>query len=102
MGDKLKPGHFVPRPEGETDFDYSGFADSMAQTMEKELDDLLDMDGLPALKKAKSDAEVRALRALLVAIARGVVIHLRRNADAFRAVLDDEGKITVEIKTTED
>jgi hypothetical protein len=101
MGDKLKPGHFRAKLPGETDFDYSGLVDSMAQKIEDELDALLAMDGLPALKHSASNAEVRDRRRLFVAIARGVVIHLRQNQDAFSVPHTGASTLDVEIDTEE-
>lgn len=101
MGDKLKPGHFTPKGAGETNFDYSGFANSMAEKIEQELDALLAMDGLPALKHSASNAEVRDRRRLFVAIARGVVIHLRENEDAFTVPHTGASTLEVDIDTEE-
>jgi hypothetical protein len=63
--------------------DYSQFSNSLAQMIEEELDDLLDLDGLPPLPKTSTDTEVRARRRFIIAIARGVVRHLHENPDAF-------------------
>jgi hypothetical protein len=101
MGSKLKPGHFRAKLPGETNFDYSGFANSMAEKIEDELDTLLAMDGLPALKHSASDAEVRDRRRLFVAIARGVVIHLRENEDAFTVPHTGASTLEVNIATAE-
>ena len=101
MGNKLKPGHFRAKLSGEANFDYSGFANSMADKIEKELDALLAMDGLPALKHSASDAEVRDRRRLFVAIARGVVIHLRENEDAFAVPHTGASTLDVNITTAE-
>jgi hypothetical protein len=102
MGDQLKPGHFRTREPDETNFDYAGFANSMAEKMEEEMDILLDMDGLPALKDSPSDAEVRDRRRLFVAIARGVVIHLRENEDAITVPHTGDPVLKVEIDTLEE
>ena len=68
----IRPGRF------ETDqTDYTGFADSMAAAIERELNDLLTLDGLPTLVMDETDREVRDRRRFFLAIARGVVRHLR-------------------------
>jgi hypothetical protein len=57
--------------------DYSGFADSMAAAIEQELNALLAVDDLPALLMDANHREVRDRRRFFLAIARGVVRHLR-------------------------
>jgi hypothetical protein len=74
----LRPGDLTTDP-----IDYTEFADSMAETIELELDRLLGLDGLPALPKSASDREVRDRRRLFVAIARSVVLHLVARNEAF-------------------
>ena len=74
----LRPGNLT----GDVD-DFGEFFGSMAHAIEEELDDLLDLDGLPQLPKTATDAEVRARRRFIIAIARGVVRHLVENSDAF-------------------
>ena len=101
MADRLKPGQFVPRAQGARSFDYAGVVGSMAQTMEDELDALLAMDGRPALKHDADDVEVRDRRRLFVAIARGVVIHLRENQGAFTVPLSGWPVLGIEIETEE-
>ena len=74
----IKPGSFkLPANE-----DYLGYADSMAEEIEKQLNDLLELDGLPSLPVDASDREVRDRRRLFVAIARAVVKHLNDNRTA--------------------
>jgi hypothetical protein len=99
--DQLKPGHFVPRPAGVSAYDYDGWENSMAQEMEEALDDLLGVDGLPGLKQGGSDAEVRDRRRFFVAIARGVVLHLRKNEEAFRVPHTGADPLSVNIDTEE-
>jgi len=101
VADRLKPGHFTPRPAGTDTYDYSGWTGSMAAEMEAALDDLLDLDGLPGLKHGSSDAEVRDRRRFFVAIARGVVLHLRKNEDAFSVPHTGDDPLSVEIDTEE-
>jgi hypothetical protein len=79
MGNTLKPGNLI----GKDATNYAPFAGSMAETIETELDALMRGDGLPGLNMDLSDQSVRDRRRLFVAIARGVVLHLAANADAF-------------------
>lgn len=103
MADPIKPGHFVAKPEGEPAFDYAGFTGSMAARIEAELNDLLVLDGLPPLPDDEEKQEVRDLRRLFVAIARGVTIHLRERNEALtvRLPLLGDPLIPVEIDTDE-
>jgi hypothetical protein len=101
LANRLKPGHFTSRPSGTTTYDYSGWVNSMAAEMEAALDDLLAVDNLPGLKHGSSDAEVRDRRRFFVAIARGVVLHLRKNEDAFRVPHTTADPLSVEIDTEE-
>ena len=101
MADELKPGHFVSRPPGVDIYDYTGWDDSMAAEMEAALDELLSTDNLPALKQGSTDAEVRDRRRLFVAIARGVVLHLRKNIGAFTVPHTGDDPLSVEIDTRE-
>ena len=55
--------------------DYSGFVNSMADEIERQLNDLLLLDGLTALPTDAGDREVRDRRRLFVAIARAIVKH---------------------------
>ena len=55
--------------------DYSGFVNSMADEIERQLNDLLVLDGLATLPTDAGDREVRDRRRLFVAIARAVVKH---------------------------
>lgn len=86
MADPIKPGNLkLPVLE-----DYGGFANSMAKAIEDELNNLLILDGLPALPTTPiTDREIRDRRRLFVAIARGVVRHLRDHSDAIDVVRAD-------------
>ena len=66
------------------------FGNSMAAAIEKELNDRMVLDGLPALPMG-SDPEVRDRRRLFVAIARGVVGYLRDNQASILVNYDDDG-----------
>jgi hypothetical protein len=79
----LRPGNLTAAPT-----DYSEFANSLAQTIEDELDTLLALDGMPILKDDAIDREVRDRRRFVIAIARGVVRHLSENPDAFVVTFD--------------
>ena len=72
--------------------DYGEFEGSLAQTIEEELDQLLELDGLPTLPAPPShdvsDREVRDRRRFIIAIARGVVRHLAENPDAIVVTFD--------------
>jgi hypothetical protein len=86
MPDPIKPGNLkVPAFE-----DYGDFANSMAKAIEDELNALLTLDGLPTLPTTPiGDREIRDRRRLFVAIARGVVRHLRDHSDAIDVVRAD-------------
>ena len=89
MGNKLVPGDLKPVSETSSD-DYSKFVNSMAAEMEKELNDLMVQDGLPALSMDPTDDSIRDRRRLFVAIARGVAKHLKENKDAIDIRLDGD------------
>lgn len=92
MADKIRPGTFTV-----TATDYSGYVGSMAEEIEKQLDALLALDGLPSLPAASDDREVRDRRRLFVAIARAVVKHLNENRNAIAIEVPDGlgGTLTV-------
>jgi len=73
LGTALKPGNMNP----------DDLVGSMADTIDREFDQLLRNDGLPGLSFDMSERMVRDRRRMFVAIARGVVKHLVDNADAF-------------------
>lgn len=81
MGDKLKPGGQAPN-----------FAGSMAEDMEKALNDLLATEGRPTVPVDNS-AETRDRRVLFLAIAQGIVNHLVANQDAF--VIKDDADVAL-------
>lgn len=89
----LRPGDLTANP-----VDFTGFADSMAEAMEEELDALLGLDGLPPVSKDESDREVRDRRRFMIAIARGVVRHLAERHDALTVTHDGDTR-TVAIDT---
>lgn len=76
----LKPGN-LPTDLGGGSFDNTPYNNSMAAEIETQLNQLLTTDGLQAMPLDNSQ-ETRDRRRLFVAIARGVVKHLRDNADA--------------------
>jgi len=78
-GDVLKPGRMGSVGDSGTPAEYAG---SMAARIESELNSLLAAAGRPTLPDDNS-LETRDRRMLFVAIARGVALHLRENADAF-------------------
>jgi hypothetical protein len=84
MGNELIPGEFF-----EDQDDYSGLDDSMALAIEEELNALMLLDELPPLETDPGDPSVRDRRRLFVAIARGVVRHLRDNKDSIDILLSD-------------
>lgn len=96
MGNEWKPGDLGPIPT-----DYSQFINSMASTMEQELNDLMVMDGLPPLSMDANDESIRDRRRLFVAIARGVVRHLANNKDAIDIRLADNTVVQPETIRTE-
>ena len=91
----IKPGNFSSNPS-----DVSGFVDSMAKTMEEELNRLLLLDDLEALSTSNTDREVRARRRMFVAIARGVALHLAAHPEAFR-LLPAIGGTTIRVDDIE-
>ncbi len=84
MGNTLIPGQMDTNH-----LDDTGLNDSMALAMEQELDLLMQLDDLPPLSTDLSDQSVRDRRRLFVAIARGVVRHLRDNKDSIDILLSD-------------
>jgi hypothetical protein len=93
----LRPGDLTTNA-----VDYTEFADSMAETIESELDRLLGLDGLPALPKTASDREVRDRRRLFIAIARGVVLHLVARSDAIDVTLTNGDIVHPVIRNEQD
>jgi hypothetical protein len=77
MATELNPGDF-----SSDQIDYSAFDGSMADFVDRELDRLMQLDGLTGLSFDTNDRDVRARRRLFVAIARGVLVYLHQNADA--------------------
>ena len=67
----------------------SNFSNSMADAIDKELDVLMQSDGLPKLNMDASDQTVRDRRRLFVAIARGVVAHLQSQREAIKVFCED-------------
>ncbi|RXF74123.1 hypothetical protein [Hansschlegelia zhihuaiae] len=86
----LRPGNLAVNQT-----DYTDYVDSMAAAMDEELNALLLLDDMPALNMDSSDRDVRARRRLFVAIARGVVRHLKDREDAFRITLPLTGSPVV-------
>ena len=76
----LKPGD-LPVDLGGGAFDNTPYVGSLAAQIEAELNLLLQNDGLQTLPLDNSQ-ETRDRRRLMVAIARGVIRHLRDNANA--------------------
>lgn len=74
----LRPGQLT---ENATDF--SAFTGSMAEMIEQELNELLELDGLPHLTDDPDDREVRDRRRFFIAISRGIVRHLVARNHAF-------------------
>jgi len=91
----IKPGNFSADPT-----DVSGFVNSMAASMEVELNKLLVLDGLAPLSTTNTDREVRARRRMFVAIARGVALHLAAHPEAFK-VQPQIGGVTLRINNIE-
>ena len=77
--------------------DYSGFANSMAEEIETQLNLLLALDGMPTLPNDADDREVRDRRRFFIAIARAVVIHLNDRRTSIDIEVPDGigGTITV-------
>lgn len=92
----IKPGNFSANPT-----DVTGFANSMAQAMEVELNKLLVLDDLEPLSTSSSDREVRARRRMFVAIARGVALHLAAHPEAFRMQPATIGSVSLRVDSIE-
>jgi hypothetical protein len=88
MGDKLKAGTL------------DDFGGSLAELIEQRLDAMLQTDGLPGLPSGPAD-QVRDRRRLFVAIAQGVVQHLKDNPNAFKLSFTVPGVGTVSGDLTE-
>ncbi len=99
MGDTLVPGNLkpakAPNPPGNAT-DYTQFVNSMAAEIENQLDALMTNDGLPQLSTDVNDQTVRDRRRLFVAIARGVVLHLVANKDAF-VITTNSGTVSAQL-----
>jgi hypothetical protein len=67
--------------------DYSAFTGSMADEMDRALQQLMLTDGLGDLSMDPGDPDVRHRRRLFVAIARGIARHLDAREDSFRITL---------------
>ena len=93
MGNELRPGNLGVIPN-----DYSQFINSMASSMEQELNNLMTLDGLPALSMDVNDESIRDRRRLFVAIARGIVKHLAENKDAIDIELPDAINLPVTVQ----
>jgi hypothetical protein len=89
----LKPGDMNVAP-GQDDLD-----NSMALAIDNELDRLMQADGLPGLSSDMSDRIVRDRRRLFVAIARGVIMHIKANADAVTITTAADGDLHPTIDT---
>ncbi len=76
----LKPGG-LPQDLGGGVFDNTPYDNSLAAAIEHELNLLLQADGLATLPLDNTQ-DTRDRRRMFVAIARGVVRHLRDNANA--------------------
>lgn len=86
MTTKLKPGAMgSPAHDGIP----PEYADSMAATIEAELNRLLQADGLPRLPVDDNSQETRDRRRLFVAIARGVLRHLDERRAAITVLRAD-------------
>src|SRR6266568_4161654 len=84
MAEQLRPGGMgAVNPDGP---EPSEFQNSLAESIEKALNALLQADGFDPLPVDNNTEETRHRRRLLVAIAQGVVRHLVDNAAAFRIV----------------
>lgn len=92
MGDRWRPGNL-----NNNQTDYSDFINSMASTIEQELNDLMTMDGIPPLNMDANDESIRDRRRLFVAIARGVVRHLAENKDAIEINLPEPIQLPVTV-----
>src|SRR5690348_13195984 len=66
--------------------DPTGFADSMAAAIEDELNELLVADGKQPLPSDGTSDVARDRRRFIAAVARGVILHMQENPDAFEVV----------------
>ncbi len=73
----------TPLNPGDRNTEFTDLDGSLADLIDHELDNLLKLDAQPGLSFDTGNDEVRARRRLFVAIARGVLLYLARNPDAF-------------------
>lgn len=66
--------------------DPTDFAGSMAAAIEDQLNELLVADGKKRLPSDGTTDAARDRRRFIAAIARGVILHLQQNPDAFEVV----------------
>jgi hypothetical protein len=66
--------------------DPTGFADSMAAAIEGELNELLQADGKQPLPADGTTDAAHDRRRFIAAIARGVILHMQQNPEAFEVV----------------
>ncbi len=79
MANQLRPGGMGAKGPGG---DPGEFQNSLAASIEKALNALLQADGLDPVPVNNNSDETRNRRRLMVAIAQGVIRHLVDNADA--------------------
>jgi hypothetical protein len=72
----------TPLNPGDHRTEFTNLDGSLADLIDHELDNLLQLDGQPGLSFDMDDQDVRARRRLFVAIARGVLLYLAHNNDA--------------------
>jgi hypothetical protein len=75
----LKPGGMGPKGASAKPADFAG---SMADAMETALNTMLANDGINKFEVNTNSQEARDRRRMFVAIAQGIVRHLKDNADA--------------------
>jgi hypothetical protein len=98
----IKPGDFVPV----THDNYSDFANSMADRIDRELDRLMRADDPLGqeigLSFDNDDKDVRARRRLFVAIARGMMLYLRDHNDGITVNVAAFGNVnpTIDVAAT--
>ena len=100
----IKPGNFEI-----VKTDYSDYVNSMASEIERQLNQLLALDGLTQLpgdpgdaSPGEDDRELRDRRRLFVAIARAVVKHLNENRLSINIEVPDVGGPTKIVHPTFD
>ena len=97
MTAKLRPGQLGAATATTTNVKPSEFANSMAEAMEDELNLLLQQEGKDPFPPNDNTQETRDRRMVFVAIARGIVKHLKAQQDAFQVSSESDHRHDITI-----